>query len=160
MTTHETTRERTLESVMTDEVLYLTPQDSAYDAAREMAQLNVGIIPICTDDRRLLGVVTDRDLVVRVIAEKKDPADCDLASIATMDPIAAQKEWTLAAAVELMSQYQIRRLPVVEDGKLTGIVSIGDLAVHSATDTGGALEEISRPAMPRRAGVDEDDQTA
>ncbi len=152
---------QTLADVMTDEVLYLLPSDSAAKAAREMKTLNVGIIPICDDNQRLLGVVTDRDIVLRVVAEGRNPDEVTLDEIATMDPIAGQRGWSLADALDLMSRNQIRRLPVVEDGRLVGIVSIGDIAVQaSSTDTGATLEEISKPAMPRKGAIDEGDHTA
>ncbi len=152
---------QTLADVMTDEVLYLLPDATAAEAAREMKELDVGIIPICDDNKRLLGVVTDRDIVLRVVAEGKNPDQAKLQDIATMDPIAGQRDWSLADAIDLMSTNQIRRLPIVEDGKLIGMVSLGDIAVQGdEIYAGGALEEISKPARPRRGGIDEDDKTA
>lgn len=147
--------------VMTDEVVYLLPHESAGQAAREMKKLNVGIIPICDEQQRLLGVVTDRDIVLRVVAEGRDADATLLGDIATMDPIAGQRDWDVSAAVELMRQYQIRRLPVVEGGRLVGILSIGDIAVHvSPAEASEALEEISQPAMPRKSAVTEAEHTA
>jgi CBS domain-containing protein len=123
--------------------------------------LNVGIIPICDEEQRLLGVVTDRDIVLRVVAEGLDPAEVRLEDIATMDPVAGQRDWSVADAITMMSEYQIRRLPIVEEGRLVGIVSIGDISVQGdQIEAGGALEEISKPAMPRKAALDSTDQTA
>ena len=147
----------TLADVMTDEVFYLTTSDTATRAAQAMRELNVGIIPICDDERRLLAVVTDRDLVLRVLAEDRG-GDTQLGEIATQDPIAGQKEWDVSSAIEIMSEEQIRRLPVVEDGKLVGIVSLGDISVQASQEgAGAALEEISKPAMPRKGKVDQGD---
>lgn len=152
----------TLRDIMTEEVVYLLPEHNAHDAARKMKQLNVGIIPICDNDKRLLGVVTDRDIVLRVVAEGRDPETTELQQCATMDPIAGQPEWDLQAAVAMMSEYQIRRLPIVEGGRLIGIVSLGDLAVEQPSEalSGAALEEISKPAAPRRGAVEQSDHTA
>ncbi|MCB0075994.1 MAG: CBS domain-containing protein [Anaerolineales bacterium] len=139
-----------LADVMTDEVFFLTPTDSVQQAAAAMRDLNVGIVPICDDEQRLLAVVTDRDLALRVLAEGKD-GSTPLDEVASADPVAGQKEWEVSSAIEIMSEKQIRRLPVVEGGKLIGIVSLGDISVHGTTSgAGAALEEISRPAMPRR----------
>ncbi|MBA3530486.1 MAG: CBS domain-containing protein [Ardenticatenales bacterium] len=152
---------RTLAEVMTDEVLYLLPTDSVLKAAQEMKKLNVGIIPICDGEQRLLGVITDRDIVLRVVAEGDSPDKVKLQDIASMDPISGQRDWRVADAVDLMSRNQIRRLPIVEQGRLVGIVSLGDIAVHdSEVAASVALEEISRPAMPRKGEMDEGHTTA
>lgn len=150
----------TLADVMTDEVLYLLPSDTVQRAAEEMKALNVGVIPICDGERRLLGVVTDRDIVLRVVAEGRNGSSVSLEEAATLDPIAGQRDWSLEAAGEIMSRYQIRRLPIVEDGRLVGIVSLGDLAISRESTAGNALEEISRPSMPRHGAIEGDDQTA
>lgn len=149
----------TLADVMTDEVLYLLPSESVRRAAEEMKALNVGVIPICDDDRRLIGLITDRDIVLRVVAEGKNPENVALDEVASFDPISGQKSWSLNEAGDIMSRYQIRRLPVVEDGRLIGIVSLGDIAVNKESTAGSALEEISRPAMPRHGEMADSDQT-
>ena len=150
----------TLGDIMTDEVVYMLPDENVREAAREMKKLNVGIIPVCDDNQRLLGVITDRDIVVRVVAEGRNPDDTQLMDIATTDPISGQRDWDLPAATELMSRYQVRRLPVVEDGRLIGIVSLGDIAVQAAgLDTSATLGEISEPAMPRKGQIDSSDHT-
>lgn len=148
-----------LADIMSDEVLYLHPSETVRRAAEEMKALNVGVIPICDDERRLLGLITDRDIVLRVVAEGRNAEQVALDEVASFDPIAGQSSWSLDDAAEIMSRYQIRRLPVVEAGKLIGIVSLGDIAVTRERAAGSALEEISRPAMPRHGAIQEDDQT-
>ncbi|MGH2543677.1 MAG: CBS domain-containing protein [Ardenticatenaceae bacterium] len=151
----------TLSEIMTSEVVYLLPDESVTKAAREMKQLNVGVIPVCDQEQRVLGVVTDRDIVLRVVAEGRNPDETRIRDIATMDPIAGQPSWDVAEAIDLMSRNQIRRLPIVEDGKLIGIVSLGDISVRAnQMGAGTALEQISEPSMPRRGAIDETDQTA
>jgi CBS domain-containing protein len=145
---------RQLADVMTDEVLYLLPEDTVARAAQEMKSLDVGVIPICDEERRLLGVITDRDIVLRVVAEGRQANEVRLEEVATMDPVSGLREWTVEEAVDLMGRYQIRRLPIVENGVLIGIVSLGDIAVTRERAAGDALEEISRPSVPRRGGLD------
>lgn len=145
---------KTLNEVMTDDVVYLRPNDTIRRAAEEMKRLNVGVIPICDDSRRLLGVITDRDIVVRAVAGGRGINDT-LDGFYTPDPVTGLRSWSVAEAVEMMSLQQIRRLPVVENGKLVGIVSLGDIAVEHGDEmvTGEALAEISQPAMPRQGEV-------
>jgi CBS domain-containing protein len=150
----------TLTDIMTDEVVYVLPTESVTQAAREMKDLNVGIIPICDEEQRLLGVVTDRDIVLRVVAEGRNADDTKVEEVATMDPIAGQPGWDVSEAIDLMSRYQIRRLPVVEGGKLVGIVSLGDISVEAdRAGAGDALEHISAPSMPRKGAIGESEHT-
>jgi CBS domain-containing protein len=146
---------KTLKDVMTDEVVYLQPKDTLRRAAEEMKRLNVGVIPICDDSRRLLGVITDRDIVVRAVAAGHN-GDKPLEGLFTPDPVTGLRSWSVAEAAQIMSLQQIRRLPIVENGKLVGIVSLGDIAVEHGDEqvTGEALAEISQPAMPRQGGVE------
>ncbi len=140
-----------LGDVMTENVVYLTPSDSVRQAAQEMKQLNVGVIPVCDQDRRLLGVITDRDIVTRIVAEGRSP-DQALRDCITPNPTTGRKDWDLKDAVKVMESKQIRRLPVVEqDNRLIGIVSLGDIA-ESTSDktTGQALEDISHPSRPKK----------
>lgn len=137
-----------LTEVMTNEVVYLLPTHNVYEAASLMKKLNVGIIPICDEKQHLLGVVTDRDIVLRVVAEGKNIHETYLIDIATRPPFIAQKDWDVSKVVDVMSQHQIRRLPIVEGERLVGLVSIGDIALHaSAANASVALKGISQPAL-------------
>jgi CBS domain-containing protein len=150
-----------LREIMTEEVVFLLPDHTAYDAARKMKELNVGVIPVCDQDKRLLGLITDRDIVLRVVAAGLDADGTILQDCATLDPVAAQPDWDMEMATTLMSQHQIRRLPVVQNGKLVGIISLGDLATDTSARTSGAvLEQVSEPSSPRKGVVGQSSHTA
>ncbi len=139
-----------LDTVMTKEVVYLLPDHNALQAAHIMKTLNVGIIPICDEKLHLLGVVTDRDIVLRIVAEGKSALETRLIDIATKDVFVAEPNWSISQAINLMSEHQVRRLPIVDGRRLVGLVSIGDIAILApAINTSTALEEISQPALFR-----------
>lgn len=129
---------------MTTDVDYVTPKDNVYEVAVKMKEDNVGMIPVIEHDT-LIGVITDRDLVVDGIAEKR-PGSTRVTDVMQHTLITANPEMSEEEAARLMSENQVRRLPVLENGKLVGIVSLGDLALsHKGNDTAGdALEEISK----------------
>jgi len=113
-------------------------------AAKMMADEDVGLAPIVEGDK-LVGTVTDRDIVTRVVAVGKDPEATLVRDVASQDVVTVGPEQALDEALNLMAQHQVRRLPVVDDdGSLVGVVSQGDVAVHAeAAKTGGMVEEIS-----------------
>jgi CBS domain-containing protein len=110
------------------------------EAARRMREADIGDVIVLEDDR-LYGIVTDRDIVVRTIAEGRDPATAKLGDICSRDMTTLNPTDTVEDAVRLMREKAIRRLPVVEKGKPVGIVSLGDLAVTQ--DPNSALGNIS-----------------
>lgn len=120
------------------------PQMNAGDAAALMKQFDVGAIPV-TDGEALLGLVTDRDLVMRVLAERKNPQDVRLADIVTKHPISVSPDTQLSEARSLMAEHKIRRLPVTKGDRLVGIISLGDIALAAASEraVGETLEQIS-----------------
>ena len=126
--------------VMTDSVETVEPSDSAQDAAKKMASADVGAI-LVVDGDELKGIVTDRDVVVKAVAEGKDPSDVKVEEICSSDTTTIEPDADIDQAIELMRDNKVRRLPVVDDGEPKGIVSIGDLA--EARDEGSALGEIS-----------------
>lgn len=132
-----------IEKLMTDSIVTCTAQDNIYEAAVKMKQHDTGFIPI-VDGERIIGVVTDRDLVIRGMADKHS-GSTSIRDVMTEDVITVGPEATIDETAELMADRQVRRLPVVRDGKLVGIVSLGDLAVHVhfADEAGEALSEIS-----------------
>lgn len=134
-----------LKEIMSDEVECCTLLDNVYEVAVKMKEWNVGAIPI-VDGERLVGMITDRDLVIRGIAEKK-PGSTKVEEVMSEELITATAEMNTKDAAELMANHQIRRLPIVEGDKLIGIVSLGDFAVRKLTDSqaGKALSEISEP---------------
>jgi CBS domain-containing protein len=132
-----------IRDVMTPNPFTVSPEDTVQDAARIMQSEDTGAVPVVKDGR-LLAVVTDRDIVVRVVAEGA-PLTRRVGDIATKDVVCATPEMSTKEASQLMSEHQIRRLPVVENGRLVGIVSIGDIAVKEGKDSqiGDTLEHIS-----------------
>jgi CBS domain-containing protein len=129
---------------MTEAPKTASPTMNAADAAALMKQFDVGLIPVVDDDQ-LLGLVTDRDLVVRVLAERKDPLDVQLSEILTKSPITVSPDTRLSEARDLMAEHRIRRLPITKADRLVGILSLGDVALADASEraVGETLEEIS-----------------
>ena len=134
---------RKVADIMTDEVVTETVRDNIYEVAVKMKENDTGFIPVVEGDK-LLGVITDRDLVIRCMAEKR-PNSTAVDEIMTRGIKTASREMSVDEAAELMAEQQIRRLPVTEGDRLIGIVSIGDLAVRNifADNAGEALSEIS-----------------
>lgn len=130
--------------VMTASPRTLGPQMNADDAAGLMKQADVGVIPVVDGDR-LVGLVTDRDLVMRVLAERKEPTEVKLTDILTRSPVTVSPDMGLAQARELMGHHRIRRLLVMKGEELVGIISLGDLALAdpSKRAIGDALEQVS-----------------
>ena len=134
-----------LREVMTNPVIRIHPDESVAVAARMLERYNIGILPVCGNDGKIRGLVTDRDMVTRCLAAGKYPAQTRVGEIMTRQVISAPPDMDGALAASLMGSRQIRRLPVVENGRLCGMVSLGDLAkdVETAYDAGDALAEIS-----------------
>lgn len=132
-----------LRDIMTTDVRFCIAEDNIFEAASKMAMLNVGVIPVCSDGQ-LIGVITDRDIVLRGVAEKR-PNSTQVTEIMTTDVITATPDMSVQEAAKLMADRQIRRLPVVEGTKLVGICALGDLAIRKSSDdqAGEALSEIS-----------------
>lgn len=134
-----------VKDVMTRRVVSVAPEESAAVAARLFARYNVGALPVCTTEGRLKGVVTDRDIVLRCIAAEEDPTRTKVSEIMTRRVISVDAGERAEDAAKLMAREQIRRLPVEENGKLVGMVSLGDLAVvpDFSVEAANALCEIS-----------------
>jgi CBS domain-containing protein len=132
-----------IRDVMTPNPRTVSPDDTIQQAARIMQAEDTGAVPV-VNDGRVLAVITDRDIVVRVVAEGGSLSS-PVGSIASQDVICATPDMSTREASDLMSEHQIRRLPVVENDRLVGIVSIGDLAVKEGKDTriGDTLQNIS-----------------
>ena len=128
--------------IMTTDVATATPETTLEDIATMMRDEDTGAIPVLEDDE-LVGIITDRDIVIRCIAEGKDPVETTVEDVLTEGLETVEPESDIEEARDLMSRRQIRRLPVVEDGQLIGMLSIGDIAVKSDTDVGDTLENVS-----------------
>lgn len=132
-----------IEDVMVRDVVTIGPSASVADAAKTMRERNVGMLPIITEDG-LRGVLTDRDLVVRALARDVDPGSTRAIDCATLEPVAAQPDWDIDDALELMERQQVGRLPVVDDdGRLVGVVTLGSLMLRSGED-GRTMEAAKR----------------
>ncbi len=134
-----------LRQVMTQPVIRIHPEETVAVAARTLARYNIGVLPVCGSDGRLQGVVTDRDLVTRCLAAGRAPQLVSVGEVMTTQIVSARPDTEASQAIELMGSRQIRRLPILENGKLCGMVSLGDLATvqETAQEAGGALTEIS-----------------
>ncbi len=137
-----------IRDVMTPNPTCVSPDDSIQNAARIMRDEDTGAVPV-VENGRPVGIVTDRDIVVRAVAE--DQLGRPIRDIVTGNIISARPDMSTREAAELMSEHQVRRLPVVEDDHLVGIVSIGDLAVKKGKDSrvGDALQHISEGVKER-----------
>ena len=133
----------TVKEVMSTSCKTLTLQDNVYQAAVLMKEQDIGFVPI-VNQGRLIGVITDRDIVIRGVAEKH-PNSSLVADIMTEQLVSVDSTMTSEEAAEVMAAHQVRRLPVVDNGRLVGIVSLGDLAIRTpnAHEAGQALSEIS-----------------
>jgi CBS domain-containing protein len=129
---------------MTENPQTVSASSSAEDAAGLMKSEDVGALPV-VDGEELIGIITDRDLVIRVLAERQDGGQIKVGDIATRTTATARPGMRLSEARDLMVSNRVRRLPVVEGDKLVGIISLGDVAVQGASEreTGEALKAIS-----------------
>jgi len=134
-----------IRELMTTSPRTVSPDATAVDAARLMRDEDTGIAPIVDGDGRLAGVVTDRDVALRIVAEGKDPGSTRVADIASQNVVTVDPQQDVDEALRLMAEHQVRRLPVVEeDGKLVGILAQADVARHvDAARTGEVVEQIS-----------------
>ena len=141
-----------LKAIMTPHVEVIAPEATIREAAEKMSHLDIGPLPVC-EGERLVGMVTDRDITVRAVAEGRDPATTLVREVMTPDLIYGFEDQDVQDAAHLMEQYQIRRLPVLNRSQqLVGIVALGDLAVHPAHQplAGEVLEQVSAPGTSGR----------
>ncbi len=141
-----------LKEIMTPSVDVIAPNATVADAARKMKDLDVGAIPVC-DGEKLLGMVTDRDLVVRVLALSRSPVEALVRDAMTPGLVYCFEDQDAEAAAELMAEKQIRRIPILSKSKkLVGIVSLGDLAIDGLEphESGEVIHHVSDPSRGRR----------
>ena len=136
---------RTIREAMTSNPKTVSSDQSVVDAARIMKEEDAGIVPI-VDGEKLVGVLTDRDIAVKVVAEGKEPQSVKVTEVASRDLVTVDPQQDLDEALRLMARHQVRRLPVVEeDGKLAGILAQADVARQGdEAKTGEVVEEISK----------------
>ena len=140
-----------IRDVMTQNVIKVAPEETVEVAARTLAQYNIGILPVCDGRGTLCGLVTDRDLVTRCVAANLSPGNTPVGHVMTRQLATATPDMQMDVAAGIMGRCQVRRLPVVENGRVCGMVSLGDLArreqsVQAAAD---ALTGISGNLLER-----------
>jgi CBS domain-containing protein len=136
---------KTVKDAMTSNPTTVTTDQTITDAAKIMKREDTGIVPI-TDGDRIVGVITDRDITIDVVAEGKDPQSTKVTELASHDLVTVDPQQDLDEALRLMAKHQVRRLPVVEeDGRLVGILAQADVARYASDErTGEVVEEISK----------------
>ena len=135
---------QTARDVMSEDCQCIGEGESVLDAAKKLKELGVGSMPICGDDDRLKGMLTDRDIVVKVLAEGRDPASTTAGELGEGKPVTIGADDSIAEAIKTMAQHKVRRLPVIDGHQLVGIVAQADLARHvDEEQVGDLLEAIS-----------------
>lgn len=134
-----------VKDLMTSRVIRISPEENAAVAARTLTHYNIGVLPVCGGDGKLCGVLTDRDIVTRCLASGRRAEETPVRGIMTNQVVSVSPETDVSAAASLMARQQVRRLPVVRDGEVCGMVSLGDLSQceQSAPDATDALAEIT-----------------
>lgn len=134
-----------VQDIMTRSVIRIRPEESVSVAARMLTHYNIGALPVCGSDGSLCGMLTDRDIVTRCLAANRSPEKTSVREIMTGGVLSAQPDMDVGVAAHMMGRQQIRRLPVVEQGKLCGMVSLGDVAnrEESSMDAADALSQIT-----------------
>jgi CBS domain-containing protein len=138
-----------VKEIMTKDVATLNPEDTVERAAQLMREYNIGSVPVCNSEN-VIGVITDRDIALRSVAEGGNGRNQTVREVMSSNPVLINSETDVHEAARIMSERQVRRLPVVENNNLVGIVSLGDLAVESILqdNAGEALSNISEPTTP------------
>ena len=141
---------KSVRDAMTENPRSIGASASVVEAARVMREEHIGSLPI-TDDEQLVGMITDRDITTRVVAEAADPQKTSVEEIYSRELISVEPDKDLEEALQLMASYQVRRLPVVENGRLVGIVAQADVALsEDEQKTGQLVEAISAPSEGER----------
>ena len=141
---------KSVHDAMTEDPRSIDQSASVVEAARLMRAEDIGSLPI-TDGDKLVGMITDRDITTRVVADAADPQMTSVGDVYSRDLISVEPDEDLEDALQLMARHQVRRLPVVENGRLVGIVAQADIALRESEKTTGELvEAISEPSEGER----------
>lgn len=119
---------------MCHDVLWVNPGTSVCDCANLMAEHKIGCIPVCDSNQRVVGLITDRDILLRTVCKDKNVKATPVSEIMTTNVCCCESNEHLDDAQELMSKHQVRRLPVIENDRIVGILSIGDISRNQNTD--------------------------
>ncbi len=140
---------KTVRDAMTANPRSIDASASVVEAARLMRQEHIGSLPV-TEDEKPVGLITDRDITTRVVAEAADPKTTSVGDVYSRDIISVGPDQDLEEALQLMARHQVRRLPVVENDRLVGIVAQADIALRENEKTGALVEAISEPSDGER----------
>ena len=141
---------KSVREAMTPGVRTVSPSQSLAEAAALMKSEDVGSVPV-VEEGRLAGILTDRDIVIRAVAERRDPQTVKVDEIASGELVTVEPEQDLDEALTLMARHQVRRLPVVEEGRLVGMLAQADVALEAKEKkVGETVEEISKPTSTER----------
>ena len=137
--------------IMNKSVVSVSPDEPAKLASCLLSRYNIGSLPVCTEDGKIRGIVTDRDIVLRCVAADNDPETTPVKEIMSRSILSVAPEDDVKKASEIMAKGQVRRLPVVQDGKVVGIVALGDMAQRKTCDmeAAKALTDISSNVRKR-----------
>jgi len=134
--------QKTARDIMSPDCTCVGENDTVVEAAEKLAQLDVGAMPICGEDDRLKGMVTDRDIVVKILAEGKDPSSTPVSELATQDEVVTiGADDPIDEALRTMASHKVRRLPVIDDQRCVGIISQADIATNIDEEKVGDLVE-------------------
>lgn len=135
-----------IKDIMSKELASSNSDDTVEHAAQLMKQYDVGSVPVCKDDK-LIGVVTDRDIAIRSAASGQNPEQQKVSDIMSKVPIVGNSEMDVHSAARMMSENQVRRLYIVDSGRLSGVVALGDISTQQTFEdnAGEALKNISKP---------------
>ena len=137
--------DKTARDIMTPDCQCIGENETVLDAAKRLAELDVGAMPICGEDDRLKGMLTDRDIVVKVLAQGKDPSSTTAGDLAEGKPVTIGADDSVDEALKTMSKHAVRRLPVIDGHDLIGIVSQADIAKNLPDDkVADLVEAISK----------------
>jgi CBS domain-containing protein len=140
----------TARDIMTGDAECASGNDTLVDAARKLRDLDVGALPICGEDNRLQGMITDRDIVVRCIAEGGDPSSVKVSELAEGKPVTIGADDSVQEALKTMSEHGVRRLPVIDGHELVGVLSQADVAKNLPEESVGDLVEAISSAPSSR----------
>jgi CBS domain-containing protein len=141
---------KSVRDAMTDNPRSIAKSASVVEAAQVMREEHIGSLPI-TDEEKLVGMITDRDITTRVVADAADPETTSVGDVYSRDLVSVEPDEDLEEALQLMARHQVRRLPVVENGRLVGIVAQADIALgEDEKKTGALVEAISKPSEGER----------
>ena len=143
---------QSLRDIMTDSVITIKESQTVQEAAELMSQYNIGSIPVVNNSGQMAGIITDRDITLRTTAQGENPQTPVSEVMTAQTIVQGTPDMDVHQAANLMAQQQIRRLPVVENGNVVGIVALGDLAVQDqfANEAEEALQSISTPSAPQQ----------